>query len=94
MKLESKCPVCGARAYSEWDVAKGLHFENDYECLPDLFQMDQRPGRIFVKPRFAQLVVDLNLRPFTLTRFEDVKPFVWDDIDDNEEEGDEYDGVS
>ena len=30
---------------------------------------------ILVKPRFAQLMVDLGLRPFMLVRLEDMKPF-------------------
>jgi hypothetical protein len=76
MKLEYECPVCGARVYSEWNADKGLHFERSYENLPDLFEMEQRPGRKFVKPEFAQLIVDLKLRPFMLTCFEDIKPFV------------------
>jgi len=75
MVLEFECPICRARAYSEWDAKMGLHFEKDYEHLSDLFQMEQRPGIVFVKSSFAQTIVDLNLRPFTLTRFEDIEPY-------------------
>jgi hypothetical protein len=75
MNLKFECDFCGARQYTDWDDARGLHFEHDFEEMPDLFQMEQRPGIIFTKPRFAQLIVDMGLRPVTFTRLEDIRPF-------------------
>jgi hypothetical protein len=76
MRLRFECPVCGVRSYNEWDKNKGLHFERSYDELPDLFQMEQRPGMKLAKPRFAQLIVDMGLRPVTFTRLEDLEPLL------------------
>ncbi|MHB8637039.1 MAG: hypothetical protein ACYC96_11280 [Fimbriimonadaceae bacterium] len=71
--VEYRCPLCGHVRYSHCDPVLGLHFEGDYETWPDVFEMEQKiTSWIFVKPRFAQLMVDMELRPLMLTRFEDI----------------------
>ncbi len=71
-----ECPICGYKRYGQWKKELGLHFEGEPEKWPDAFMMEQGLTlQNFVKPRLAQFIVDLGLRPVMLTRVEDVVPF-------------------
>jgi hypothetical protein len=81
--LEYECPICGATRFSQWDAEKGLHFQGEFEDWPDVFMMDPIIATyIFVKPAFAQLVINHGWRPVTLSPVEDLEPFTMGHLDE------------
>jgi len=74
VRVKFACPICGEKMYSHWDRNLGLHFEGNEDEWPDVFMMEPWiTSFILVKPAFAQLMVDLKLRPVALKRFEDIR---------------------
>jgi hypothetical protein len=75
VKVTHKCELCGAVRYGLWTREKGIHFQGEVDEWPDVFTTSQRiTAYRFVKRRFAQLLVDLGVRPFILVRPEDLVP--------------------
>lgn len=75
MTIEYRCPLCGETRYSQWARDKGIHFEGPLQEWPDVFRVTQGMiGYVFARRRFAQLLINLGLRPVMITRVEDLFP--------------------